>query len=32
MNSAEVVFSNVRVPTENLLGKEGNGFYQVLAF
>ena len=32
MNTAEVVFKEVRVPLENLIGEEGKGFYQVLEF
>jgi alkylation response protein AidB-like acyl-CoA dehydrogenase len=32
MNTAEVVFKDVRVPLDNLIGKEGKGFYQVLEF
>ncbi len=30
--TAEVTFKDVRVPLENLVGKEGRGFYQVLEF
>ena len=29
-NTTELVFDNVRVPQENLLGKRGNGFRQFL--
>lgn len=32
MDTAEVVYTDVRVPVENLIGKEGKGFYQVLEF
>ncbi|MFH1888393.1 MAG: acyl-CoA dehydrogenase family protein [Pseudomonadota bacterium] len=32
MDTSEVSFNNVRVPLENLVGKEGKGFYQVLEF
>ncbi|MBN2784162.1 MAG: acyl-CoA dehydrogenase family protein [Pontiellaceae bacterium] len=31
-DTAEVVFDNVRVSRENLLGTEGRGFYQVMHF
>ncbi len=30
--TAEVTFKDVRVPLDNLVGKEGRGFYQVLEF
>jgi acyl-CoA dehydrogenase len=30
--TAEVVFKDVRVPLSNLIGKENNGFYQLLEF
>ncbi|MCU0556356.1 MAG: acyl-CoA dehydrogenase family protein [Desulfobacterales bacterium] len=32
MHTAEVTFKDVRVPAENLIGKENRGFYQVLEF
>ena len=32
MHTAEVVFKDVRVPLDNLIGKENKGFYQVLEF
>ncbi len=32
MYTAEVVFKDVRVPADNLIGKENKGFYQVLEF
>lgn len=31
-NTAEVSFNNVEVPVENLIGKEGRGFYQLMDF
>ena len=31
-DTSEVSLNNVRVPEENLIGKENNGFYQVMAF
>ena len=32
MHTAEVVFKDVRVPLDNLIGKENRGFYHVLEF
>ncbi len=32
MHTAEVSFKDVRVPAENMIGKENKGFYQVLEF
>jgi len=32
MHTAEVVFKDVRVPLDNLIGTENRGFYQVLEF
>jgi alkylation response protein AidB-like acyl-CoA dehydrogenase len=32
MDTAEVIFKDVRVPLDNLIGKENRGFYQVLEF
>ncbi len=32
MDTAEVTFKDVRVPLDNLIGKENKGFYQVLEF
>ena len=29
-DTAELIFDNVRIPTENLLGEEGKGFYSVM--
>ena len=31
-DTAEVSFSNVRVPVANLVGTEGNGFKELMAF
>ncbi len=31
-NTAELSFSNVEVPVENVIGKEGRGFYQLMDF
>ncbi len=31
-DTAELYFKDVRVPQENLIGKEGNGFYQFMEF
>ncbi len=31
-NTGDVVLKNVRVPRENLLGEEGQGFYNIMAF
>jgi alkylation response protein AidB-like acyl-CoA dehydrogenase len=31
-NTGDVVLKNVRVPRENLLGKEGQGFYNIMEF
>ncbi len=31
-NTAEISLSNVEVPVDNLIGKEGNGFYQLMDF
>ncbi len=31
-DTAELTFTDVRIPQENLVGKEGEGFYQLMAF
>jgi acyl-CoA dehydrogenase len=31
-DTAEVSFSNVRIPSKNLIGQEGNGFRELMAF
>jgi len=31
-NTAELIFNNVRVPRENLVGEEGKGFYYIMTF
>ena len=31
-NTGEVIFKNVQVPQENLLGQEGRGFYNIMEF
>ncbi|MGC8562010.1 MAG: acyl-CoA dehydrogenase family protein [Thermoplasmata archaeon] len=31
-NTAELIFNNVRVPKENIVGEEGKGFYYIMTF
>jgi acyl-CoA dehydrogenase len=31
-NTAELIFDNVKVPKENLVGEEGKGFYYIMTF
>lgn len=31
-NTAELIFDNVRIPKENLVGEEGRGFYYIMTF
>lgn len=31
-DTSEIAFEDVRVPCENLVGEEGNGFYQIMRF
>ena len=31
-NTAELIFNNVRVPKENMVGEEGKGFYYIMTF
>ncbi len=31
-NTAELIFDNVKVPKENLIGEEGKGFYYIMTF
>ncbi|MGC8645323.1 MAG: acyl-CoA dehydrogenase family protein [Thermoplasmata archaeon] len=31
-NTAELIFNNVHVPRENLIGEEGKGFYYIMTF
>lgn len=31
-NTAELIFDNVRVPKENIVGEEGKGFYYIMTF